>query len=34
MMDSRETNTTQHGVYPVWLFRQDMTAVYLTWRRE
>jgi 5-methylcytosine-specific restriction protein B len=30
MMDSRETNTTQRGVYPVWLFRQDMTGVYLT----
>jgi 5-methylcytosine-specific restriction protein B len=30
MMDRRETNTTQRGVYPVWLFRQDMTGVYLT----
>jgi MoxR-like ATPase len=30
MMNSRETTTTQRGVYPVWLFRQDMTGVYLT----
>lgn len=29
-LDSRETDSTQHGVYPVFLFRQDMTGVYLT----
>ena len=29
-LDVRETGTTQHGVYPVLLFRQDMTGVYLT----
>ena len=29
-LDSRETNSTQSGVYPVLLFREDMTGVYLT----
>jgi hypothetical protein len=29
-LESRETGTTQHGVYPALLFRQDMSAVYLT----
>jgi hypothetical protein len=28
-LDERETNTTQHGVYCVFLFRQDMSGVYL-----
>jgi hypothetical protein len=30
LLDERETNTTQHGVYVVFLFRQDMSGVYLT----
>lgn len=29
-LDSRETSSTQSGVYPVLLFREDMTGVYLT----
>jgi 5-methylcytosine-specific restriction protein B len=29
-LDSRETNTTQRGVYCVYLFRQDLSGVYLT----
>jgi len=29
-MDDRETMTTQKGVYGVFLFRQDMTGVYVT----
>ena len=29
ILDSRETNTTQEGVYPVLLFRQDMTGAYI-----
>lgn len=29
-IDSRETNSTQHGVFPLYLFRQDMAGVYLT----
>ncbi len=29
-LDSRETNSTQSGVYPVLLFREDMTGVYMT----
>ena len=29
-MDRRETVSTQQGVYGVWLFRKDMTGVYLT----
>ena len=28
-LDSRETSTTQRGVYGVYLFRQDMSGVYL-----
>jgi 5-methylcytosine-specific restriction protein B len=30
LMDSRETDSTTHGVYCVYLFRQDMSGVYLT----
>jgi MoxR-like ATPase len=30
MLDSRETSTTQRGVYAVILFRQDMTGAYVT----
>jgi predicted RNA-binding protein with PUA-like domain len=29
-MDRRETTSTQRGVYCVWLFRKDMTGLYLT----
>lgn len=29
-LDERETTSTQHGVYPVLLFREDMSGVYLT----
>lgn len=29
-LDSRETNSTQRGVYPVFLFREDMKGLYLT----
>ena len=29
-LDKRETATTQRGVYPVLLFREDMSGVYLT----
>jgi MoxR-like ATPase len=29
-LDSRESDTTQRGVYPVLLFRQDMTGAYIT----
>src|ERR1700739_815202 len=29
-LDSRETDTTQRGVYPVILFRQDCTGCYVT----
>ena len=29
-LDSRETDSTQRGVYCVYLFREDMTGVYLT----
>ena len=29
ILDSRETSTTQEGVYPVLLFRQDMTGAYI-----
>src|SRR5262249_37850801 len=32
-LDSRETSTTQRGVYCVYLFRQDMTGVYLTFNQ-
>lgn len=30
LLDSRETNSTQSGVYPVLLFRENMTGAYLT----
>lgn len=30
ILDNRETTTTQEGLYPVLLFRQDMTGVYVT----
>src|SRR5205823_5785070 len=30
LMDNRETNSSQHGVYGVFLFQQNMTGVYLT----
>lgn len=33
LLDSRETNTTQHGVYAVYLFRRDMSGVYLTFNQ-
>jgi 5-methylcytosine-specific restriction protein B len=29
LLDPRETSTTQHGIYIVYLFRQDMSAIYL-----
>lgn len=29
-IDERESNSTQHGVYAVFLFREDMSGVYLT----
>jgi hypothetical protein len=28
-LDQRETNSTRHGVYPVYLFREDLSGVYL-----
>ena len=28
-LDARETDSTQHGVYPVYLFRQDGSGFYL-----
>lgn len=30
LLDGRETTSTQSGVYPVFLFREDMSGVYLT----
>jgi hypothetical protein len=30
ILDSRDTDSTQHGVYPVFLFRADGTGFYLT----
>jgi hypothetical protein len=33
LLDERETDTTQRGVYGVFLFRQDMSGVYLTWNQ-
>jgi hypothetical protein len=33
LLDERETQTTQHGVYCVFLFRQDMSGVYLTFNQ-
>lgn len=32
-LDNRETNSTQRGVYCVFLFRQDMSGVYLTFNQ-
>lgn len=32
-LDERETDTTQRGVYCVFLFRQDMSGVYLTFNQ-
>ncbi|ABQ28257.1 MrcB family domain-containing protein [Geotalea uraniireducens] len=32
-LDSRETTTTQKGVYCVYLFRQDMSGVYITFNQ-
>lgn len=32
-LDERETDTTQNGVYCVYLFRQDMSGVYLTYNQ-
>lgn len=32
-LDERETTTTQKGVYPVYLFREDMSGVYLTFNQ-
>ena len=28
-LDQRETNSTQYGVYPVYLFREDLSGIYL-----
>ncbi len=33
ILDQRETVTTQHGVYVVFLFREDMSGVYLTFNQ-
>jgi 5-methylcytosine-specific restriction protein B len=33
LLDGRETDTTQRGVYCVYLFRQDMSGVYLTFNQ-
>jgi len=33
LLDRKETDTTQHGVYVVYLFRQDMSGVYLTFNQ-
>jgi hypothetical protein len=33
ILDSRETDSTQRGVYCVFLFRQDMSGVYLTFNQ-
>jgi hypothetical protein len=32
-LDSRETTTTQHGIYVVFLFKDDGTGVYLTYNQ-
>lgn len=29
-LDNRETHSTQNGVYPIYLFREDLSGVYLT----
>ncbi len=33
LMDQRETTTTQHWIYVVYLFREDMSGVYLTFNQ-
>jgi len=33
LLDNRETNTTQSGVYGVFLFRKDMSGVYITYNQ-
>lgn len=33
LLDNRETSTTQKGVYCVYLFRQDMSGVYITFNQ-
>lgn len=33
LMDERETSSTQDGVYVVFLFREDMSGVYLSWNQ-
>lgn len=33
LLNRNETTTTQHGVYVVFLFREDMTGVYLTFNQ-
>ena len=33
LLDNRETNTTQSGVYGVFLFREDMSGVYITYNQ-
>ena len=33
LLDTRDTETTQRGVYCVYLFRQDMSGVYLTFNQ-
>lgn len=33
LLDKRETDTTQRGVYCVYLFRQDLSGVYLTFNQ-
>jgi MrcB-like, N-terminal domain/AAA domain (dynein-related subfamily) len=30
IVDERETKSTRHGVYPVYLFREDLSGVYIT----
>jgi hypothetical protein len=32
-LDDRETNSTQRGVYPVYLFREDMTGFFMTFNQ-
>lgn len=32
-LDNRETNTTQSGIYGVFLFREDMSGVYITYNQ-
>lgn len=33
LMDERETTSTQHGVYVVYLFREDMSGLYVTFNQ-